>query len=85
MTLWIAGITNGADLLSYLILLHLLWPSRSILYLLKGEEPIPYDLLITGKICCKKEVCFVMLFNVMSHSEESYVGRMKFVLSCLFC
>lgn len=41
-------ITNGADLLSYLILLHLLWPSRSILYLLKGEEPIPYDLLITG-------------------------------------
>ncbi|XP_062596858.1 uncharacterized protein LOC134258349 [Saccostrea cucullata] len=41
-------ITNGADLLSYLILLHLLWPSRSILYLLKGEDPIPYDLLITG-------------------------------------
>ena len=48
--LYIEGITNGADLLSYLILLHLLWPSRSILYLLKGEEPIPYDLLITGKL-----------------------------------
>ena len=48
--MYIEGITNGADLLSYLILLHLLWPSRSILYLLKGEEPIPYDLLITGKL-----------------------------------
>jgi hypothetical protein len=35
--------------LSYAVLIHLLWPSRSILYLIKGESPLPtFELEITG-------------------------------------
>ncbi|CAG2257519.1 unnamed protein product [Mytilus edulis] len=45
----ILNIINGADWLSYMVLIHLLWPSRSILYLIKGDTPLPtYELEITG-------------------------------------
>lgn len=45
----ILNIQNGADCLSYAVLVHLLWPSRSILYLIKGESPLPtFELEITG-------------------------------------
>ena len=44
-----SDITDGADFLSYAVLIHLLWPSRSILYLIKGESPLPtFELEITG-------------------------------------
>lgn len=85
MILWIVGIINGVDFFSYLIFFYFLWFFRFILYLLKGEELILYDLFIIGKICCKSEVCYVMLFYVMLYCEESYVGRMKLVLFCFFC
>lgn len=47
----ISDIVNGADCLSYAVLIHLLWPSRSILYLIKGDTPLPtFELEITGNI-----------------------------------
>lgn len=45
----ILNIVNGADCLSYAVLIHLLWPSRSILYLIRGDTPLPtFELEITG-------------------------------------
>ncbi|XP_060068934.1 uncharacterized protein LOC132549052 [Ylistrum balloti] len=45
----ILTITLGSDLLCVLVMIHLLWPSRSILYLIKTESTIStYDLEITG-------------------------------------
>ncbi|KAH3854170.1 uncharacterized protein LOC127875469 isoform X2 [Dreissena polymorpha] len=45
----ILSITYGADWLSFLVLIHLFWPSRSVLYLIKGEQPLSqYDLEAIG-------------------------------------
>ncbi|KAJ8309440.1 hypothetical protein KUTeg_014314 [Tegillarca granosa] len=45
----ILSISNAGDLLSYCVMIHLLWPSRSVLYLIKSDEvSIPYELEITG-------------------------------------
>ena len=50
---FVAGITYAADVLSYIVLIHLLWPSRSVLYLIKGDTPLPqYDLEAAGKYYC---------------------------------
>lgn len=47
----ILSITYAADTLSYIVLIHLLWPSRSVLYLIKGDAPLPqYDLEAIGLI-----------------------------------
>ena len=49
----VAGITYAADVLSYIVLIHLLWPSRSVLYLIEGDTPLPqYDLEAAGKYYC---------------------------------
>jgi hypothetical protein len=47
----VTGITYAADFLSYLVMVHLLWPSRSYLYfnLLKtGARPPLEELEFTG-------------------------------------
>lgn len=47
----ILSITYAADFLSYLVLIHLLWPTRSVLYLIKGDTPLPqYDLEAAGLV-----------------------------------
>jgi len=46
----ISGITYGADWISYVILIHLIWPSRSVLYLIKTDMPLSqYELEASGK------------------------------------
>ena len=48
---YISGITYAADWISYVVLIHLFWPSRSVLYLIKGEQPLPqYDLEAAGRV-----------------------------------
>ena len=45
----IISINYAVDVLAYLVLIHLLWPSSSILYLVNGDRPlVTYDLEITG-------------------------------------
>nr|KAG5712887.1 hypothetical protein BaRGS_007484 [Batillaria attramentaria] len=44
----ILSISYAADILAYAVLVHLFWPSRSILFMV-NERPLPtYDLEITG-------------------------------------
>ena len=51
-----AGISYAVDILAYAVLLHLFWPSRSVLFMVNGERPLPmYDLEITGEIKVRKE------------------------------
>ncbi|ESO94273.1 hypothetical protein LOTGIDRAFT_118765 [Lottia gigantea] len=45
----ILSISYAAEILGYIVLIHLLWPSRSVLYLINGEVPLQtWDLEITG-------------------------------------
>lgn len=45
----ILSISYAVDILAYAVLLHLFWPSRSVLFQVNGERPLPmYDLEITG-------------------------------------
>ena len=49
------GISYAVDILAYAVLLHLFWPSRSVLFMLNGERPLPmYDLEITGTVKVRK-------------------------------
>ncbi|KAK3596020.1 hypothetical protein CHS0354_032543 [Potamilus streckersoni] len=54
----ILSITNAADYLSYLVLIHLLWPSRSVLYLIKQEPSITYDMEVAGLLDDLEETQF---------------------------
>ncbi|XP_076463418.1 integral membrane protein GPR180-like isoform X2 [Babylonia areolata] len=45
----ILSISYAVDIFAYAVLLHLFWPSRSVLFMVNGERPLPiYDLEITG-------------------------------------
>lgn len=48
--LFISGISYAVNSLANAVIIYLLWPNQSILYLVQGERPLPtYDLEITGR------------------------------------
>ncbi|PVD26526.1 hypothetical protein C0Q70_14203 [Pomacea canaliculata] len=45
----VLSINYAVDILAYAVIIHLFWPSRSVLFMVNGERPLPvYDLEITG-------------------------------------
>lgn len=79
----ILSITYAADLLSFIVLIHLLWPSRSVLYLIKGDMPLPqYDLEAAGLIDTDEaeEISFEtqsMVHGMDPNTQESSLGSIR--------
>ena len=79
-----AGVTNSADFLSYCVMVHLLWPSRSQLYFnLTVESRLPLgDLQLSGthkQLMYEDEyVLLVMLYDVINYcfSEKIITGQL---------
>ena len=71
----VPGVSYAADLLSYMVLMHLLWPSRSSLYFnLTVEQRVleMEDLEFTGLMNADTSSILSGLSQVSSDSQSSY-------------
>ena len=68
-----AGVMHSADFLSYCVLVHLLWPSRSNLYFnLKVETRIPLeDLEFTGLMLSRDSSASSCVALVVGHKQDN--------------
>ncbi|XP_071079694.1 transmembrane protein 145-like [Haliotis cracherodii] len=67
----VLSISYAADVLAYAVLIHLFWPSKSVLYMIKGEVPLQtYDLEITGLLDDIQETTLFARTTGKSDEEE---------------